>query len=166
MMLLISRRGSMEALMDEYFEAAGMDSVRSAALMEDVLTTAQAAGLLDDCGITDDDSDPEKLMKLDNFLCDIKELQIRDGLHIYGRNAEFSSQDGLIAAILRTPRGEGVGKDASLHRAIADDLQLDDFDPLTAVRAEPYHGAKPKILVAISDDSWRIMVIHQSVLQH
>ena len=106
--------GRMEALMDEYFEAAGMDSVRSAALMEDVLTTAQAAGLLDDCGITDDDSDPEKLMKLDNFLCDIKELQIRDGLHIYGRNAEFSSQDGLIAAILRTPRGEGVGKDA-LH---------------------------------------------------
>ena len=147
--------GRMEALMDEYFEAAGMDSVRSATLMEDVLTTAQAAGLLDDCGITDDDSDPEKLMKLDNFLCDIKELQIRDGLHIYGRNAENSSQDGLIAAILRTPRGEGVGKDASLHRAIADDLQLDDFDPLTAVRAEPYHGAKPKILVAISEDPWR-----------
>ena len=147
--------GQMEALMDEYFEAAGMDSVRTSALMEEVLSLAHVAGVLDDCGILDEDSDAEKLMKLDNFLCDIKELQIRDGLHIYGRSAEKTSQDGLITAILRTPRGEGVGKDASLHRAIAMDLELGDFDPLTATRGEAYQGARPALLQAQSSAPWR-----------
>ena len=147
--------GQMEALMDEYFEAAGMDGVRTSALMDEILTSAEAAGLLADCGITDDDSDPEKLMKLDNFLCDIKELQIRDGLHIFGRQAEQSSIDGLISAILRTPRGEGLGKDASLNRAIAADLNLPDFDPLTAIRGESYQGPRPDILEEISSAPWR-----------
>ena len=147
--------GQMEALMDEYFEAAGMDSVRTSALMEEVLSLAHVAGVLDDCGILDEDSDAEKLMKLDNFLCDIKELQIRDGLHIYGRSAEKTSQDNLITAILRTPRGEGVGKDASLHRAIAMDLELGDFDPLTATRGEAYQGARPALLQAQSSAPWR-----------
>ena len=147
--------GQMEALMDEYFEAAGMDGARTNALMDEILTSAEAGGLLDDCGITDDDSDPEKLMKLDNFLCDIKELQIRDGLHIYGRNADDAQIDGLLLAILRTPRGEGSGKDASLLRAIADDLMLGDFDPLTAARGEAYEGPRPDNLAAISSDIWR-----------
>ena len=147
--------GQMEALMDEYFEAAGMDSVRSSALMEEVLSLAHVAGVTEDCGILDEDSDAEKLMKLDNFLCDIKELQIRDGLHIYGRNAQKTSQDGLITAILRTPRGEGLGKDASLHRAIAVDLDMGEFDPLTAPRGEAYEGARPQLLHAQSSDAWR-----------
>ena len=147
--------GQMEALMDEYFEAAGMDGVRTNALMEEILTTAESSGILADCGIDDADSEPEKLMKLDNFLCDLKELQIRDGLHIYGRTAEPSSIAGLILAILRTPRGEGSGKDASLNRAIADDLGLGAFDPLTAIRGEAYDGPKPAILAELSSQSWR-----------
>ncbi|MGC6530209.1 MAG: cobaltochelatase subunit CobN [Candidatus Puniceispirillaceae bacterium] len=147
--------GQMEALMDEYFEAAGMDGTRSNALMEEILTTAQSAGLLEDCGITDDDSDPEKLMKLDNFLCDIKELQIRDGLHIFARQADEASLNGLMAAILRTPRGEGNGGQASLIRALSDDLGLGDFDPLTAERALNYNGPRPENLVKISDAPWR-----------
>ena len=147
--------GQMEALMDEYFEAAGMDSTRSTALMEEILTSAEAAGLLADCGITSDDSDPEKLMKLDNFLCDIKELQIRDGLHIYARQADDQQINGLLYAILRTPRSEGIGKDASLLRAVADDLGLGDFDPLTAPRGEAYEGPRPRQLAQISTDHWR-----------
>ncbi|MGC6518252.1 MAG: cobaltochelatase subunit CobN [Candidatus Puniceispirillaceae bacterium] len=147
--------GQMEALMDEYFEAAGMDGARSTQLMTEILTTAEAAGILADCGIDEADSDPEKLMKLDNFLCDIKELQIRDGLHIFGRSADTTSQQGLIAAILRTPRGEGIGKDQSLMRAIAQDLSLGAFDPLTATRGEDYTGPKPEPLKDVCSDAWR-----------
>ncbi len=74
----------MESQMDEYFEAAGMDRARSDALLSDILMTAERAGIAADCGIAVDDDAGEKLLKLDNFLCDLKELQIRDGLHIFG----------------------------------------------------------------------------------
>ena len=58
----------LETLMDEYFEASGLDGRRSAALMEQVLITADRAGIASDCGIDRDDSDEAKLLKLDNFL--------------------------------------------------------------------------------------------------
>ena len=61
-----------ESLMDEYFEAAGMDKNRSAALLSDILEQAERAGITADCGIAKDDAPDEKLLKLDNFLCDLK----------------------------------------------------------------------------------------------
>ena len=42
-----------------------------------------------DCGIETGGADDEyeALSKLDNYLCELKEMQIRDGLHIFGRGA-------------------------------------------------------------------------------
>ena len=74
--------------------------------MSAILMTADRAGLAADCGIEPGDSDDEKLLKLDNFLCDLKEMQIRDGLHIFGQ-AEGRLHDDLLTAILRIPRGDG-----------------------------------------------------------
>jgi cobaltochelatase CobN len=99
-----------ESLMDEYFEAAGMDKARSAALMVDILEAAERAGIAADCGINEQDGADEKLLKLDNFLCDIKELQIRDGLHIFGVTPSADQQISLLTQMLRTPRGDGCGR--------------------------------------------------------
>ncbi len=153
----------LESLMDEYFEAAGMDKARSAALLVDILEVAERAGIAADCGITDADDPSEKLLKLDNFLCDLKELQIRDGLHIFGRNPDKELSNGLLVQILRTPRGDGSGANGSLIRALALDLGLseggdDDFDPLTSESGRVWDGAKPDILAqmaALTDKSWR-----------
>ncbi|MDA9930001.1 cobaltochelatase subunit CobN [Alphaproteobacteria bacterium] len=152
----------LEAQMDEYFEAAGMDRARSAALLNDILETAERAGITKDCGINDDDDPAEKLLKLDNFLCDIKELQIRDGLHVFGHSPAPNLANGLLAQMLRSPRGDGSGANASLLRALAADLGLDGgppdangFDPLTAERALPWEGPRPPVLVNICDTRWR-----------
>ncbi|WP_348721167.1 cobaltochelatase subunit CobN [uncultured Candidatus Puniceispirillum sp.] len=150
---------AIESQMDEYYEAAGMDKARSAALLQDILIDAERAGLAKDCGILPDDDAGEKLLKLDNFLCDIKELQIRDGLHIFGRNAAHDLLNALLVQILRTPRNDGEGKHGSLIRALADDLGLsgddDLFDPLTTERATPWLGAHPSILDNLLDTVWR-----------
>ncbi|MGB1952757.1 MAG: cobaltochelatase subunit CobN [Candidatus Puniceispirillum sp.] len=150
---------AIESQMDEYYEAAGMDKARSAALLEDILIDAERAGLAKDCGILPDDDAGEKLLKLDNFLCDLKELQIRDGLHIYGRNASSDLLNALLVQILRTPRNDGEGVNASMIRALADDLALsvadEPFDPLTAERAHPWRGGQPAILADLSDTIWR-----------
>ena len=147
-----------ESLMDEYYEAAGMDKARSAALLEDILAVATRTGITADCGIDDADDPAEKLLKLDNFLCDLKELQIRDGLHVFGRNPDSDLCDGLITQMLRTPRGAGDGVNASLIRALAMDLGLGDgaeFDPLTAERGREWTGARPKMLAMCDAGPWR-----------
>ena len=150
----------LETQMDEYFEAAGLDGRRTDALMSAILMTADRAGLAADCGITPQDSDDEKLLKLDNFLCDLKEMQIRDGLHIFGKSPEGRLHDDLLTAILRIPRGDGEGAKDSLLRSLAKDLGINrvgdmPFDPLTAERTDPWTGPRPQILQDISDTPWR-----------
>ena len=150
----------MESQMDEYFEAAGMDRARSDALLSDILMAAERAGIAADCGIAADDDAGEKLLKLDNFLCDLKELQIRDGLHIFGVTPDRPLADGLLTQILRTPRGDGTGAQAALPRALAADLGLkgdgdEILDPLTAERGVPWDGARPRMLADLSSAPWR-----------
>ena len=151
-----------EALMDEYFEAVGMDQVRTLALLEDILEAAERSGITADCRIHDNDAPNEKLLKLDNFLCDLKELQIRDGLHVFGSSPSNELERSLITQILRGPRGDGLGANQSLIRALAVDLGLctlevggDLFDPLTAVAGDFWRGPRPDILKVQSKSMWR-----------
>jgi len=152
----------LEAQMDEYYEAAGMDRGRSEALLSDILATATRAGITADCGIDEAEDPAEQLLKLDNYLCDLKEMQIRDGLHVFGASPEAGLADGLLTQILRTPRGDGEGQHAALPRAIARDLGLssslssgDGFDPLTSERGAPWTADRPSILAGQSEDPWR-----------
>lgn len=144
-----------ETLMDEYFEAMGLDDRRTTALMDAILMTAERAGIAGDCGIERDDADEEKLLKLDNFLCDLKEMQIRDGLHIYGKSPEGRLACDLITAILRIPRGDGEGPRQSILRSLAADLGFGSFDPLTADRALPWDGPRPQPLADLDPSPWR-----------
>ena len=85
------------------------------------------------------------LAKLDNHLCELKELQIRDGLHVFGVAPEGGLLTDLLVALTRLPRGKGDGRDASLIRALAADLGL-EFDPLDCVMGDPWMGARPAAL--------------------
>ena len=50
-----------------------------------------STGLDQDCGIGPTMDEDEALAKLDNYLCELKEMQIRDGLHVFGRVAAGGS---------------------------------------------------------------------------
>ncbi len=142
----------LERLVDEYYEAANVDPRRLKVLERDILTLIAAGGLDHDCGISPDDPPATALQKLDAQLCELKEMQIRDGLHVFGCSPEGDQATDLLVALARAPRGGGAG-DASLTRALADDLGL-GFDPLDADMAAPWAGPRPEAL-AIRDDSWR-----------
>ena len=144
----------LEALVDEYFEAAGVDPRRLRLLKRDILDLVRTTGLDEDAGIGSDDLDEDALAKLDTYLCELKEMQIRDGLHIFGRAPEGRLLSDLAVALARVPRGLGEGGDASLHRTIAVDLGL-DLDPLDCAMGEPWTGARPEALADVSDDPWR-----------
>ena len=146
----------LEVLVDEYYEAAGVDARRSEYLRDNIISTMSAAQIDSDAGIVPNDDTDNRLRKLDAFLCEIKESQIRDGLHIFGKAPEGRLERDLTSALLRLPRGDGIAGNASLTRALAADFKLgDSFDPLSCDMAEPWRGERPQSLVDVCDDVWR-----------
>ena len=73
----------LEQLVDEYYEAAGVDPRRLKLLGRQIMELAQLIGLDKDCGVASDAGEAETLTAIDNFLCELKEMQIKDGLHIF-----------------------------------------------------------------------------------
>lgn len=143
----------LEALVDEYYEAAGIDPRRIAHLRAEILSLAQTTGLDMDAGMDGADKDGD-LAKLDAYLCELKEAQIRDGLHVFGQSPQDTQARDLCIALTRVPRGDGEGKNASLLRALADDFSL-LFDPLDCDMSAAWTGTRPTQLEEISEASWR-----------
>jgi cobaltochelatase CobN len=142
----------LERLIDEYYEASGLDPRRLMVLAEQIRDLATASGFGRDCGITPGEPTAQALKKLDAWLCELKDLQIRDGLHIFGRTPESGLLNELLFAIARNPRGDGKASRASLVRALAADLKL-DFDPLDDEPTTAWTGPRPQILE--HGGSWR-----------
>lgn len=141
----------LEALVDEYYEAAGVDPRRIDHLRREILSLSEVSGLSKDAAFTgDQDGD---LAKLDAYLCELKEAQIRDGLHIFGQSPTDDLARDLTIALARVPRGEGKDGNASLLRAIALDLDL-TIDPLDCDLAAPALE-KPELLERLTSDTWR-----------
>ena len=75
----------LERLIDEFAAADGLDRRRTALLRREILDRAAETGLLMESGVAGEVTDDEALARLDAYLCDVKALQIRDGLHVFGR---------------------------------------------------------------------------------
>ena len=149
----------LEALVDEYYEASGVDPRRLSYLKKEILDLMRDTGLDQDMGIATADAPESALEKLDGYLCELKEMQIRDGLHIFGKAPEGRLKVDLAVALTRVPRGRGQGMDASLQRAIAIDLLSEegqpDFDPLDCDMGSQWKGPRPAILQEVSGQPWR-----------
>ncbi len=146
----------LEIMIDEYYEAAGMDRRRVERLRAGILEMMESAQIDADAGIDAADDADSRLRKLDAFLCELKESQIRDGLHILGVSPAGRLESDLLSALVRIPRGNGAGENASLLRALAEDLRLGGtFDPLDCDMSETWRGRRPQCLQAECGGSWR-----------
>ncbi|AFZ58316.1 cobaltochelatase subunit CobN [Anabaena cylindrica FACHB-243] len=119
-----------ENLIDEYYEAESLDPTRLPTIRDRIQELVIKENLYKDLGITDE-KDIENfetliLNSLDGYLCELKEAQIRDGLHIFGQCPQGTQLRDLIIAIARLPNRHSIG----ITRAIAQEWGL-DIDPLT-----------------------------------
>jgi cobaltochelatase CobN len=75
----------LEQLLDEYSTADGLDPARRGRLVAAIRDEARAAGVEQDLGLDTSASAAEAIPRIDRFVCDLKESQFGDGLHVFGR---------------------------------------------------------------------------------
>ena len=88
----------LERLIDEYAQADGLDRRRRERLARLILETAQRNGLAREAGVGGADAHDDALRRIDAWLCDLKDLAIKDGLHIYGRAPAGSDDPRWLAS--------------------------------------------------------------------
>jgi cobaltochelatase CobN len=77
---------NLERLIDEYAQAEGLDRRRRERLAKLIVETAQRSGLAREAGVRTAEAADDALRRIDAWLCDLKDLAVKDGLHIYGRS--------------------------------------------------------------------------------
>ena len=139
----------LEGLVDEYYEAQSLDPKRLPRIRDRILTSLQETQVLADLTpevttpVASPSAPPNEaafaalLPTVDGYLCELKEAQIRDGLHILGCCPAGQQLCDLVIAIARHPAPGRIG----LTRAMATDWQL-GLDPLTTDLAQPWHLAE------------------------
>ncbi len=135
----------LEALIDEYYDAQSLDPSRLPVIRDRILALVQTERLDHDLGLAfskDDQTDLEALLnQADGYLCELKEAQIRDGLHIFGSCPEQTQLRDLVVSLARQPSPHHQG----LTRTLAQVWQL-DLDPLTADPAQLLTPDQKRIL--------------------
>jgi cobaltochelatase CobN len=131
----------LEGLIDEYYEAQSLDPTRLPAISDRITQLIHQENLHQDLGLITgaqlDNQDSGLITDADRYLCELREAQIRDGLHIFGQCPQGHQLRDLIVAIARHPGHNRIG----LTRAIAQDWEL-DFDPLTADPVQSFEHPK------------------------
>jgi cobaltochelatase CobN len=125
----------LEQLLDEYAQVNAMDPAKAPALRGEIWALITSAQLDHDLGLErapDDEIFDEFVLHVDGWLCEIKDAQIRDGLHVLGQVPEGGELINLVLAILRSPQifGGQVNGVPGLRAALglADDAPLGDMD--------------------------------------
>jgi cobaltochelatase CobN len=94
----------LEQLMDEHASLAALDPGKLPAVRAQIWTLIQAARLDHDLGLSSRPHDVEFddfLLHVDGWLCEVKDAQIRDGLHVLGVAPAGAERVGLVLAMLQ-----------------------------------------------------------------
>jgi cobaltochelatase CobN len=113
----------LEALLDEYARLELLDPPKLPALAARIWSAIERANLQADLDIQQRPDDLGELVQhIDGYLCEVKDIQIKDGLHVLGQAPEGEQLRGLTAAMLRLGSGDVPG----LRRAVGAAFGLDE----------------------------------------
>ncbi|MEA5526371.1 cobaltochelatase subunit CobN [Nodularia spumigena] len=144
----------LENLVDEYYEAESLDPSRLPAIRDRIRELVIQENLHKDLGIANETDilkfESVILNFIGGYLCELKEAQIRDGLHIFGQCPQGRQLRDLIVAIARIPNRYSEG----ITRTIAADWGL-DFDPLTTDFNTQLSADDQQVLATKTQDSCR-----------
>ena len=132
----------LEQLLDEHYQCQTLDPAKLPLLEGQIWELVRQAELNRDLGVAEKPQDfPEFLLHIDGYLCEIKDAQIRDGLHTLGQTPHDEQMIGLLSSLTRLD----TGRVPSLRRALAEALGL-DYSALLADPGHPLGRAVPALL--------------------
>ncbi len=143
----------LEQLLDEYYQVETLDPSKLPAIRVKIWEVLRDAELHRDLGV---EEEPEEfgdfLVHVDGYLCEIKDLPIRGGLHVLGQAPEGEPLRHLVASILRLGAGETPG----LRRAVGaayglDERSLAENGGLRAEAPESLSARFPGVVATASD---------------
>jgi len=144
----------LEQLLDEHANVSALDPGKLPAIRQQIWTLMRAAKMDHDLGLQDrpdEDSFDDMLLHVDGWLCEIKDVQIRDGLHVLGQKPTGAGELDLVLAILRARQLFGGEQTVpGLRQALG--LVEDGSDDRAAVDAAEA-GAR-ELVAALQETGW------------
>ena len=95
---LFDAAAKVETLLDEYATASALDARRARLVAGAIIDEAERSGLAAECGVSRDMDVAETLTRLDAWMCDLKDMRIGDGLHVFGRADSDCTRDACARA--------------------------------------------------------------------
>ncbi|MET7620012.1 cobaltochelatase subunit CobN [Streptomyces sp. NPDC005408] len=143
----------LEQLLDEYAAISSMDPAKLPAIRAQIWTLIQAAKLDHDLGLEDrpdDDGFDDFLLHVDGWLCEVKDAQIRDGLHVLGSPPAGADRVNLVLAILRARQ---IWGGTSSLPGLREALGLDE-SAATRTTADAAEEKARALVEAMEEASW------------
>uniref|UniRef100_A0AAU2JVH4 Cobaltochelatase subunit CobN n=1 Tax=Streptomyces sp. NBC_00049 TaxID=2903617 RepID=A0AAU2JVH4_9ACTN len=143
----------LEQHLDEYAQISAMDPAKLPAIRAQIWTLIQAAKLHHDLGLEerpDDEGFDDFLLHVDGWLCEVKDAQIRDGLHVLGGAPTGEARVNLVLAILRARQ---IWGGTTALPGLREALGLDESAP-TRTSADAIEEQARALVQAMEDANW------------
>jgi cobaltochelatase CobN len=158
----------LEQLLDEYAQVNAMDPAKAPALRGEIWTLIHAAQLNHDLGVDaapDEEAFDEFVLHIDGWLCEIKDAQIRDGLHVLGHAPEGDELINLVLAVLRSPQIFGGGSPVPGLRAALEAMSAEPVEAHdgalrqaqgTLAQTDAVEAQARELVAALADSGWPV----------
>ncbi|MGW7063315.1 cobaltochelatase subunit CobN [Streptomyces sp. NPDC054904] len=155
----------LEQHLDEYAQISAMDPSKLPAIRAQIWTLIQAAKLDHDLGLEerpDDDGFDDFLLHVDGWLCEVKDAQIRDGLHVLGGAPTGAARVNLVLAILRARQ---IWGGTTALPGLREALGLDE-SAATRTSADAVEEQARALVQAMEDAGWSADAVAEVAAGH
>ncbi|MBV7703275.1 cobaltochelatase subunit CobN [Nocardia nova] len=156
----------LEQLLDEHANISALDPAKLPAIRQQIWTLMRAAKMDHDLGLEerpDEDTFDDMLLHVDGWLCEIKDVQIRDGLHILGEAPAGEGELDLVLAMLRARQLWG-GEVAV--PGLREALGLDESGEESRERVDVVEQRARTLLAALQAAEWSPAAVEELVARH
>ncbi|MBF6245616.1 cobaltochelatase subunit CobN [Nocardia elegans] len=156
----------LEQLLDEHANISALDPAKLPAIRQQIWTLMRAAKMDHDLGLAerpDEDTFDDMLLHVDGWLCEIKDVQIRDGLHILGQAPAGEGELDLVLAMLRARQLWG-GEVAV--PGLREALGLDESGEESRERVDVVEQRARTLLAALQAAEWSPAAVEELVARH
>ncbi|MFQ6325269.1 cobaltochelatase subunit CobN [Nocardia sp. CWNU-33] len=149
----------LEQLLDEHANISTLDPAKLPAIRQQIWTLMRAAKMDHDLGLAErpeEDVFDDMLLHVDGWLCEIKDVQIRDGLHILGQSPTGESELDLVLAMLRARQLWGGERNVP---GLREALGLDESGTEARERVDRVEAQARELVSALQAADWSVDVV-------